>query len=669
MKKILLTVLFFTCLLSFSQKHELGKVTIEELKEKVCPNDTSAVAAILFNVGNTSFEYSGEDGFSIVTEIDTKIKIYKKRGYDYANHSEKIYNGGRGTEKVNISKAITYNLNGDKIEKTKLSGEGEFDEKVNKLWGRKKITMPNVKEGSIIEYRITIKSPYIYNFPEWEFQRDIPVVYSEYTTYIPEYHLYNTHFKGFYSPTVTNTSKSRNIKYTYTEKVVPGMGAGMPRRITDDMDFKEVIAKYVLTNIAGLKDESYTNNIDNYKSAIIHELAGTRYPNSTFENYSTNWETVTKNIYTDEKFGDELKKTGYFERDLDVLLNAAATQDERISVIFNFVKSRMNWNEFTSYFCDLGVKKAYQDKKGNSADINLMLVAMLRYANINANPVLVSTRSNGMAIFPSQSAFNYVIAAIELNDRVILLDATNKYALPDILPIRDLNWFGRIIRKNDSSDRIDLMPKSNSKDIINIMGTINEQGEISGKIRDQYFDYNAFIFRNRFNGVSKESYIEKLEKEHQGIEINDYDVQNNNDLSKPIVENYSFMSGNSVEIIGDKMYFSPFLFFAKTENPFKQESREYPVDFVFPQQDKFNISIKIPDGYTVETMPQPLALAMPENLGSFKYSISNNGNQIQLLYTQDINQAIIGAEDYEALKQFYREIVNKQTEKIVLKKV
>jgi hypothetical protein len=248
------------------------------------------------------------------------------------------------------------------------------------------------------------------------------------------------------------------------------------------------------------------------------------------------------------------------------------------------------------------------------------------------------------------------------------MDATNKYSMPDILPIRDLNWFGRIIRKNGSSAEIDLMPKSNSKDIVNIMATIKENGEVSGKIRDQYFDYNAFLFRQNNNSVSKESYIEKLEKRYQGLEVGEYAVQNSSDLSLPIIENYDFTTTNAVEIIGDKMYVSPFLVFAQTENPFKQEKREYPIDFVYPDQDKFSVSLTIPQGYVVESLPQSKALAMPDNLASFKYIISNTGNQIQLLYTHDTNQAIIGSEYYEELKSFYKEIVEKQNEKIVLKK-
>ena len=668
MKKLIITVFLFITTMGFSQKMELGKVTIDELKEKVCPSDTSAAAAVLFNIGKTYFTYSEGVGFELITEISTKIKIYKKEGYKHAKEEVGGYTVSSGVEKINFSKAVTYNLIDGKIEKTKLSGDGEFVEKVNKNWSVRKITMPNVKVGSVIEYKIEIKSPFIYNFPEWDFQKDIPVNYSEYTTYIPEYYIYNTRFKGFLMPTKKEDKNTKTVMTTSQVKA-DGKSSMTPKFTTETFDYEETKATYTLTGIPALKDESYVNNITNYRSSLLHELSGKKWPNQPYENFTTDWESVVKKVYKSEYFGDELKKTGYFEKDIDAVVSGLNSRDERIAGIFNYVKTKMNWDESSGIYCDSGVKNAYRDKKGNAAEINLILTAMLRYAGIDANPILISTRSNGISLFPSTSAYNYVIAGIELENQVVLLDATSKYSLPDILPIRDLNWFGRIIRKNESSAEINLMPKTNSKDIVSIIANINENGEVSGKIRDQYFDYNAIIFREIYNDINKESYIEKLEKKYTGIEIGEYDVQNKQDLTKPIVENYDFTTSNSIEIIGGKMYFSPFLFFASTENPFKQEKREYPVDFVFPHQNKFNISFTIPDGYVVETLPESKAIGMAENYGNFKYVITNKGTQIQLSYTQDINQSIIGSEHYEMLKNFYKEIVSKQTEKIVLKKV
>ena len=601
--------------------------------------------------------------------MDTKIKIYSKEGYDWANKMVRYYSDGNYREKLFFSNAVSYNLVDGKVVKTKLKSDGEFDEKVNKFWARKKITLPNVSEGSIIEFEYSMSSKSFGSLDIWDFQQSIPVAYSEYKTTIPEYYIYKPLLRGYIAPKIITTSNNKIVNITTKERTENRDRIDRTSYSNDQYNYTETKTIYTLSDIPALKDEAYVNNVKNYVASVEHELTGTRFPNTPSENFSTDWETIVKYIYDSENFGPELNKTGYFEKDIDALISSTSSKIERAALIFNHVKSTMNWNEFYGYSCDVGVRKAYQDKVGNSAEINLMLTAMLRYAGIDANPILISTRGNGISLSPSRTAFDYVIAGIELENQVILLDATNKYSLPNILPIRDLNWFGRIIRKSGSSASIDLMPKSNSVDVVNLMASINQEGEVSGKIREQYFDYNAFIFRNSYNGVSKDSYIEKLEKRYSGLEITDYDVQNSSDLSKPIVESYSFSNNNVSEIIGDKMYISPLLYFTTTENPFKQETREYPVDFVYPHQDKYNISLTIPDGYTIETLPQPSAMAMPDGLGKFSYNISKNNNQIQLLYSLDINQAIISPEYYEALKNFYKEIVNKQTEKIVLKKI
>ena len=410
------------------------------------------------------------------------------------------------------------------------------------------------------------------------------------------------------------------------------------------------------------------NNIDNYRGKIVHELQTIRMPDKEPKQIAATWEDVAKSIYEDKEFNAATNQYDYFLVNLKSLLNGITSPEEKTKKIFDYVKNRMNWNGKFGYYPRNKMEQVYADKVGNIAEINLMLVSMLRISGLNANPILVSTRENGIASFPNRSLFNYVIASVTIDEKTILLDATSKYADLNVLPIRDLNWFGRLIRKDGTSTEINLMPTSNSIEVVNMMASINPQGEITGKIREQYFDYNAFEFREKYNGVAKESYVDKLEKTTTGLEVTDYNVQNSTDLLLPIIENYSFTSTNSVEIIGNKMYVSPFLFFTTTENPFKQETRQYPIDFTYPNQLKYNISLTIPDGYIVETLPQPKAVVMPDSLGGFKYIISNNGNQIQLLYTRDINQAVIGPEYYEVLKNFFKEIVNKQTEKIVLKK-
>lgn len=647
---------------SFSQKLALGKVTKSELLEKTHSRDTTASAAIIFKRAKTVFHYNEQDGFTSITTFEVKLKVYKKEGLLWANFKIPYFVGYETLEDeyIDIVSGYTYNLEDDKIVKSKVTGGSKFKEKVNENWEVKAVTFPNVKVGSIIELEYKFKSQNISTLPDFQYQYDIPVDYAEFRTEIPEFYIYKGIKNGYVD--LTNTQKIESTSQSFQAQVHLA-------KESRTLSYKQIVTTYTAKDIPALKEEDFVNNINNYYGKIQHELQIVRMPDKDPKQIATTWEAVAKSIYDDKDFNAATIKYDYFTNDIKSTINGVSSDEEKTKKIFSFLKSRMNWNGKYGYYPRRKMEVAYSEKVGSVGEINLMLVSMLRMAGVEANPVLVSTRENGFANFPNRTLFNYVIVSAKIDGQTVLMDATDKLSDLNMLPIRALNWEGRLITNFGTSEEIDLMPKSNSKDIVNIMGSITAQGEVSGKIREQYFDYNAFVFRDKYNGIAKESYIEKLENKNHGLAITEYNVQNSLDLELPIIENYTFTSTNSVEIIGDKMYVSPFLFFTKIENPFKQENREYPVDFVYPTQHRVNISLSIPDGYVVETLPQPKALAMSDNLGNFKYSISNNGNQIQLLYTQDINQAVIEPGYYEGLKNFYKEIVNKQTEKIVLKKI
>ncbi|KAF2330991.1 DUF3857 domain-containing protein [Flavobacterium ginsenosidimutans] len=662
-----LSVILLIAPKAISQEFKLGKVSVAELEQKVHPKDTSAVAAVLYKKGVSRMEFDQNDGFYMMTEVETRIKIYKKEGYEWANQQVWYYNTTNLKERVFFTDANTYNLVNGKIEKTKLKSDGSFDEVISKYRGQKKITMPNVKEGSVIEFRYTIKCPNEGIIRDWDFQTSIPVNYSELKVAYPEYYVFKPVQKGYLFPKATTLKNPKSITINSKERNV-GLVSGTSFS-SDKIDYLETEVTYVAQDFPALKDESFVNNIDNYTASVQHELSLTHFPNSPIKEYSTDWNSVVRTIYEYDDFGPELNKTGYFEEDLKKVLTGLNGQDERIWAIFNYVKATIKWNGYTGYSCDSGVKKAYKEKTGNIADINLMLTAMLRSSGLTANPVLVSTRSNGIALFPNRNAFNYVIAAIETPDGYILLDATDKYSIPNVLPFRTLNWLGRLIRKDGSSQEIDLMPKKTSNDFVFMNYDINAEGKVTGKARRQCTDYNAMIARENFEKLKEEEYLEKLENNNGKIEVSEYSRTNEKELLSPTLETYSFTGNDLCEIIGGKIYVSPMLFFSQDKNPFKQESREYPVDFGYPFMDKYNITIKIPEGFAVETLPTAVAYSMENNLGSFKFNIAANGDVLQLMIVNQINEAIINTEQYEMLKEYYKGMVAKETEKIVLKRI
>ena len=631
-----------------AQKYNLGKVTVDELKEKQHPLDTTAAAAIIFKKGLVTFRYDDIEGFVKVTTVKAKIKIYKKEGYEWANHAVDFYTVSQSRDKLTFHNVATYNLVNGKVEKTKIKSDGEFTEQVNKYWGRKKITLPNVKEGSIVEYEYILESPRIAVFGDWKFQYDVPVNYSEFETIVPEYFDYKSFQRGV-----------SNLKRT-TSSLVNGASRDQ---------FTDYITNYVAENLPAMREESYVNNIDNYRLAVSHELSSVRYPRQLRKLLSTDWESVVKLIYDDSDFGMEVNKTGYFESDLASVLAGVNSSEEKIGKIFSFVKSKVKWNNYVGYSCNDGVRNAYKKGTGNVAEINLMLTAMLRYAGLDANPILISTRTNGIASFPSHSAFNYVIAGVQLPGGLVMMDATEQYSLPNILPIRDLNWIGRLIRKDGTSTPIDLMPNVAAKEVVNMQFSVEPSGKIKGMLRKQLTNHEALIYRDRYLNLNEESYLDNLENRHNNIEVDKYSRQNATDLSQPIVESFEFTDSKSLEVINDKIYVNPLLFLTMTENPFKQAVRTYPIDFTYPNQTKYNVMIDVPAGYSIETLPAMASVATGEGMGSFKYIIGESNNKVQVSITFDLNNSIVSPKYYDVMKMFFQNFVDKTNEKIVFRKI
>jgi ribosomal protein L24 len=374
-----LGVLLF-CFNANAQEFKLGKVSIAELEQKAHPKDTAAVAAILFKKGETRFVYDQGSGFKVITEVAMRIKIYKKEGYDWANKEVRFLSGsGTIKEAVTFSDAVTYNLVAGKIEKTKLKSEGEFVEKVNKYWSKKKITLPNLKEGSVIEFKYSIRTNNIGMLRDFYFQTDIPVNYAENKTYIPEYFIYNIKIKGYISPKITVEKSSASFTINSKERADDGL-VSKTTFSSDKIDYQETRTTYVANDMPAMKEEAFVNNIDNYTVSLVQELSMTKYPNEPLKPYSSDWNAVVKTIYDYDDFGPELDKKGYFEDDLKTVISGLSTQDEIVLAILNHVKATVKWNENYGYSCDDGVKQAYKDKTGNVAEINLMLTAMLRTA-------------------------------------------------------------------------------------------------------------------------------------------------------------------------------------------------------------------------------------------------------------------------------------------------
>jgi hypothetical protein len=664
MKKITIVVLLLSQLSVFAQDFKFGKVSKEELQEQFYPLDSAANAAYLYKYKKVSYNYSGEEGWELVTEVIERIKIYNKEGLNEATKTIAYYKPESGTnESISGLKATTYNLENGKIIKKKLSKKEVFDEKRNKSWSLKRLTFPAVKEGAVLELKYKVSSPYSQSIESVILQEDIPIKKIKVHIRIPEYYVFKKHSKGYLPIDLKETKENRTINYSYREN---------ERDITlknREITLFENIYKIEENYTPALKQEDYVGNINNYRSTFSLELSYKKFPNSAVKPFARTWEDVSKKIHEYPSFGTELNKTSYYKNDLPADLQMTNNEFEKAAIIFQFVKSKVKWNNNKGKYTEFGVKKAYKEGVGNVADINLMLISMLRSAGLNANPVLVSTRSNGVPLYATLDGFNYVIAMVEsASGDYVLLDATDTYSTPSILPVRALNWNGRKVTKDGNSSWVKLTSSKHALEENMVMVKITDDMTVEGLIRTKYNNLKALNYRNNNNHVKEENLITKLEEKYK-FEIEDYKVANKKILGKPIVRSVQFISENLIEEINGKLYIEPILFLTTHNNPFKLEERKFPIDFTTPWKDRNTVSIQIPEGYKVEYLPETFAIGLPRDLGVFKYQVKQVGNKIKTISVLQFNQAIISPEYYSALKGFYSEFVKKQSEKIVLVKI
>jgi hypothetical protein len=437
---------------------------------------------------------------------------------------------------------------------------------------------------------------------------------------------------------------------------------------TSTIQTTENVAEYNLRDLPALKEEPYVDNIDNYRFLITYELKSVQFPNSGLKEYSTTWDEVIKTINKSDNFGKQLVKTKFLKEDVLRIKSMGTGLIEITNNTFDFVKNKMNWDGYYGKYTNEGIEKAYKESTGNVSEINLLLVTMLRESGVKANPVLVSTRKNGVPIFPTLEGFNYVIACAEIGGEDILLDATEKLITPGELPKRALNWEGTLVLEDGRSRKINLYPKklSQGNTIMNV--TINEDGSLLGKQRSSFTNLEALKYRKNYKKYTKDEYVEEIINTYAFDDVVDFEVKNIEELNKPIMETYSFEFDEGVDVIGNEIYISPLFFLKMAANPFKLEERNYPVNFVYPQSRKKIINIKTPVGYKATSLPEPIKMSLPDGMGSFMFNITEIEGGLNVISSFKINTAIIPAYKYLELKEFYNQRVMKEAEKVVLTK-
>src|SRR4051794_27085562 len=129
-----------------------------------------------------------------------------------------------------------------------------------------------------------------------------------------------------------------------------------------------------MKNVPALKLENFTTTMDNHIAQIEFQLSAIRYPDTPVKTIMRNWSDVSDELMKDEDFGAALAHTNnFFDDDVKAAIAGAKTGEEKTRKIYEYVRDNFTCIDEDARYTSQPLKKTYQSKKGNVADINLLL--------------------------------------------------------------------------------------------------------------------------------------------------------------------------------------------------------------------------------------------------------------------------------------------------------
>jgi hypothetical protein len=624
-------------------KLPFGKISIEDLSNKPYKPDPGADAIVLSETGVASLQY--QEGFYVDFEKNVKIRIVNSKGYDYAN----IEIPFDVDDKMDSYKASTFNLrNGEKIE-TEIPKNNFILEKTSKSYNTLKFNFPDVHEGSVIEYsyKMRLFNGAIAGLVSWQFQHGIPVESSSLTVTYPDAFVYKTLISGSSKDVQTDFSKSKtNFFGEY-------VSASVNTWLSED--------------VPAFRSEPFILSSKEHLTKVTFELARVDFPNITYNDISPTYERLNTKLLDREDFGTAINTN--FKSLASQITGGESDELAKLKKIHAYVSSKVLWNGIEDFTANYTLRNILNREKGSTADINLILIAILRSAGLKADPVILSTRSNGSLNQNSAMLrqFNYVIAEVSADGKDYLVDATDPIRPFNLLPFECLNGAGRLISETNARF-VDLKNDENLRREYTFNLSLDKNGDIKGNYINTLSGYAAFEARKLVIMESEDGYLDLIRSKSPDVEFSNFKISGQKDLESNLTVGSDIKIIKAAQLAGGKIILKPVITSEDSKNPFYSEERKFPVNFGCPLSQIYSLTLSIPEGYIVAEKPADAKFTAGSDWGKFEYSCIANGNEVNINYDFEINKTYFEPSDYTQLRSFYLKAYHKMDELIILEK-
>jgi hypothetical protein len=602
--------------------------------------ETHSDAVVLFD--STTAKMVFTSGFRVALTRHVRLKILKPSGFSWSYVQISLTTG----DKLLRIDGATYNLEDSLVVKTPLSEKQLFSEKTDPFHSTIRFTFPNVREGSVIEYKYSLVKQDIWDFQSMRFQRAIPVRAFTYRASIPAVFNYAVYY-----------TKSDLIRFQQTEE--EGRFNG----------YSTLIRHYEWegTDLPSFIPEPLMPEGEQSLAGVDFNLMSVSYPGAQAYLASPSYEALADEFLDRSVVGKQLNDVLLFSGQVSRVCNGIIDPVKRMKAVYAYVQQHMQWNGYDQLWPDRSLLRAGNEGTGTSAEINLILVNMLRTAGIQADPVVLNTRNQGPVITRAAvvNRLNYLVCCATINGSDFLLDATDKYRPAGMLPFKCLNDKGWVLSRSNGR-----WVKLNSKENFAISEFFDLQMDTShrlfGKVYFTFGGFDAMRIRKAFFRDGPGSFTESLET--KDFQTGSPVFLNPDSLHLPLRVEMDVSSESWVKSGDKRIFFKPLIsFFSPVEVTWIQDERIYPIDFGCSRTMSVKGRIRLPEGYSLEELPVPIQIRLPEKEISFVYGVSQTKEQISFSAELNFGETYLAAEEYPTLRALLLQAYGKINEMVVCK--
>ncbi|MEX1062252.1 MAG: DUF3857 domain-containing protein [Balneolaceae bacterium] len=591
---------------------------------------------LLKNADVRFYEEGGQIGVELVYHF--RLKVYSddplQKG-EAALISIPYYDDGN-LEEIAEVEALTHQPDGSV---TALDEDEMHSAELNSRYRVLEFIMPDVQQGSVIEYRYTIHRNYIDELPDFSFSHQVPTRLAHLSVHNVDYLRYdaiesNLDFDVHYHEQKIDTS-SIPLVFTYKR----------PEPVS--------VEHWFARDIPAVENAAYISSLNDLRGRLHLQISEFGKPRQPLEN---SWEFVVAQLRRRDY--DPFRQAGQLNSLMErgrELAEEAGTAKQIRDTIFSYVNQTMLFNGEKRAFHETPLTNVLNGEPSDQAAVNLVLMAMLDGAGIAAYPVYLSGRDFGRINreFPSLYQFNQMLVATENDGHMTLMDASFSHSRPGLIAVDSYNHAGLVL-KREAFDWVRIQPEHSYFDLdVDFEAELSPEGGLTGSVKVIAGGYPA---RRIWEGLSAEESAGQVIRSaffesYAGMELTRAEIREQRRGSHTVVLSADFHIPDYAISFREGLQFRPMIIGTLQENPFEKEERTSAVILDAPEFLHVRYKITLPEGYELEK--SRMDHATTSDGARLQEEYESSGRTLFYTFMADISRREFAPENYRSLRRLY----------------